>query len=232
MINSTPATSSERTAGPHRGFHPSRLLAAGLLSALLGVAGCESVRVADPLTRTAGGSDPEQQLAFWHGLAERPVTSNDEAFHAVLLFVDGEESAGDYDARVASLKGRKMLPAGFNRPSDEAVERGNFAVALSRALAIRGGVVMSVFGPSPRYATKELEFLNVYPPSSPNQTFSGAELLGVMSKAEEHQQARAGPSRDERIEQMRGMEKAGPLPPVEVAPTTQPARTETPTLVE
>ena len=37
-------------------------------------------------------------------------------------------------------------------------------------LLIRGGIVMSLFGPSPRYATKELEFAEVYPASSPNQT--------------------------------------------------------------
>lgn len=213
---------------PRHGPRARRGLCSSSAILLLWLAGCQSARVADPLTREPGGSDPEQQLAFWHGLADRPVTSNDDAFHALLLFADGQDPATDYAGRVANLKGRRMLPAGFNRPSDEAIERGNFAVALSRALAVRGGIVMSLFGPSPRYATKELEHLGVFPPSSPNQTFSGAELLGVMSKAEEHQQAKAAGTRDERIERMREMERAAPVPPAEAAPTTQPVFPETP----
>ena len=150
--------------------------------------GCQSARVADPLTRTVGGNDADQQLAFWHGLADRPVTSNDEAFHGLLMFAnDGDDPAGDYPGRVAALKARGMLPASFDQPADQSVDRGTVAVALTKVLNIRGGVIMRVLGPSPRYAVRELQYLNLYPPSSQNQTFSGSEFLGIIGKAEEYQ---------------------------------------------
>jgi hypothetical protein len=165
-----------------------------LLALLL--TGCTAARVDQPLTAQLGADDPDTQLEFWHSLAQQPVTSNDDAFHGLLLFLDGADPAADYAGRVDALKQRKLLPHGFSAPAEQAVDRGTLAVALSRVLQIRGGVVMSLTGPSPRYATKELMFLGIYPPSSPNQTFSGTEYLGIIGKAEDYQRvARAGTAR-------------------------------------
>ena len=156
----------------------------------LAIAGCGTATVDKPLAQTLGGDDPIQQMEFWHRLADQPVTSNDDAFHALLLFSDGSDPAADYAGRVRALKAKDLLPASFDQPANRALDRGTFSVALAKALKVRGGIVMSLFGPSPRYATKELEFASVYPSSSPNQTFSGSEFLAVMSRAEEYQKAR------------------------------------------
>src|SRR5215207_3277364 len=86
--------------------------------ALLAVAGCHSAKVTEPITGSVGGNDPGEQVEFWHRLAERPVTSNDDAFHGLLLFLDGEDRANDYAGRVAELKRRKMLPGGFDRAAE------------------------------------------------------------------------------------------------------------------
>jgi hypothetical protein len=178
--------------------HALILVTTGLLAVGVGISttGCKTARVDKPLTAELGDSDPDTQLEFWHTLAQQSVTSNDDAFHGLLLFLDGTDASTDYAGRVETLKSRKLLPAGFNRPAEEAVDRGTLAVALSRTLKIRGGLVMALTGPSPRYATKELVFLGIYPPSSPNQTFSGTEYLGIIGKAEDYQRVeRAGTSR-------------------------------------
>ena len=158
--------------------------------------GCQTARVDRPLTSELGDSDPETQLEFWHTLAEQPVTSNDDAFHGLLLFLDGSDPGADYAGRVAVLKDRGLLPRGYDAPAEQAVERGTLAVALARALDIRGGIMMSLSRDCPRYATKELVFLGIYPPSSPNQTFSGTEYLGIIGKAEDYQRvAKTGSAR-------------------------------------
>src|SRR5436853_6846955 len=77
------------------------------------VAGCQSARVARALTEVVGWSEREAQMEFWHQLAQRPVTSNDEAFHALLLYEDGKDECPDFAARVDALKSRGMLPGGF-----------------------------------------------------------------------------------------------------------------------
>ena len=169
-----------------------RVLAGVLLAgaAVILLAGCQTARVERPLTAEWGGNDPDSQLEFWHRLAEEPVTSNDDAFHGLLLFFDGEDPAADYAGRVAALRERGLLPGGFDEPAEQAVTRGTLALALVRALDIRGGVMMAFPGRNPRYAVRELQFLGLYPPSSENQTFNGAEFLGVIGKAEDYQRGK------------------------------------------
>ena len=157
------------------------------------VGGCQASRVASPLTKELTANDPDTQTEFWHRLQERPLSCNDEAFHGMLLYLSPEngDPSPDYATRLKVLKEKRLLPANFNRPADEAVGRGTLALMLCQILEIRGGLLMHVAGNSPRYATKELVYTGLYPPSSPNQTFSGAEFLGVIGKLEDQQRGDA-----------------------------------------
>ncbi|HET6252198.1 MAG TPA: hypothetical protein VFE47_31215 [Tepidisphaeraceae bacterium] len=165
-----------------------RLLCTLILLLLTGLlAGCQSATVAQPLTAKLSGNDPDSQLEFWHTLADRHVTSNDEAFHGLLLYLDNSDPAADYAGRVAALKSRKLIPANFDAPANQAVTRGVLAYAILEVLHLKGGWVLHVFHSSPHYAVRELESEGVYPPSTENQTFSGAEFLGIIGKVEDYQ---------------------------------------------
>lgn len=161
------------------------------LIALLGIAflasGCQMPHVKQPVDRQFGGSDVDAQLDFWHTLNDQLVASNDDAFHGLLLYLDSQDNMPDYPSRVAELKRRGLLPAYFNGPADEAVSRGIVAYAAVRMLKIKGGWMMSLFGTSERYAVRELMFRNVFPPSSPEQTFSGTEFVGIIGRIEDYQ---------------------------------------------
>lgn len=150
--------------------------------------GCQSAHVAHPLTEPLAGNGADAQMEFWHTLADRHVTSNDEAFHGVLLYLDGKDDSRNYDGRVANLQGRKMLAGNFRGGPDDALDRGTLAVIIVKALKIKGGWAMHVFGPTARYSVRELQDMNLYTPSSPNQTFSGSEFLGIIGKLEDFQQ--------------------------------------------
>jgi hypothetical protein len=195
--------------------------------------GCQSARVARPLTLDHGGNDDFEQLEFWHALAERPVTSNDDAFHGLLLFLDGNDPASDYSGRVSTLRSRKLLPTNFDQPPDRAVERGTLAVAIVRALKIQGGVMLSLFGHTPldtRYAVRELQYLELFPPSSPNQTFSGTEFLGIIGKLEDYRRGQRPAPREVAEENEAGIpqQQRGLQVPPEPRPGVprQPAGTE------
>src|SRR3954451_9281120 len=114
----------------------------GVIVLLFSFTGCHTAKVAQPLTGRLAGNDRDSQLEFWHTLANRPVTSNDEAFHGLLLYADGNDPPKDYNSRVSTLKSRRMLPAGFDQPADRAVERGSLAVAICKILDIKGGVML------------------------------------------------------------------------------------------
>jgi hypothetical protein len=155
------------------------------------VLGCSTAKVAEPLTANLSGSDPDAQMEFWHTLATRNLTSNDEAFHGLLLFLDSEDPAKDYNARVDLLKSKGLLDKGFSQPSDQAIQRGVLAQTLVRALKIKGGALQRLTHDHPRYATRELMYLDLYPPSSPQQTFSGTEFLGIIGRIEDYQRGNA-----------------------------------------
>jgi len=158
------------------------------LALIFAIAGCQSARVSEPLTRTLAGDDADAQLEFWHQLETRPVTCNDEAFHGLLLYLDQSDPNPDYVSRVNALKSRGLIPRGFNQSADQAVSRGTLAIAISNALKIKGGMMMHLSPDNSRYATRELVYMDLYPPSTPNQTFSGAEFLGIIGRVEDYQQ--------------------------------------------
>jgi hypothetical protein len=154
--------------------------------------GCQSAHVPNSVITKFPGSDADAQLNFWHELASRHLTSNDDAFHGLLLYVDGKDDSANYAQRVATLKSRGMLPDSFSAPADVAVRRGILAIAITKILDIRGGWAMHVFGPNQRYATRELIYDNVFPPSSAQQTFSGSEYVGIIGKIEDYQRTTGG----------------------------------------
>jgi hypothetical protein len=167
------------------------------LLALLG-GGCQSAGPAP--VRAGGGGEPtlasqlvrdedgaEDKTEFWYQLARRPVATNDDAFHALLLYLDGDDPAAGYAGRVRLLKQRRMLAANFDEPAAAPVQRGTLAAALVGPLGIRGGLTMQLLGTSPRYATRAMEYRGLYPAGTPNQAFSGAELVGVIGRVEDYQ---------------------------------------------
>jgi hypothetical protein len=168
-----------------RAFAPSRSLP--ILFLVVIAAGCQASRGGKPVAKELSGSDPDVVISFWHSLAEEPVASNDQAFRALLLYMNDKDDSADYNARVQSLRNRRMLPKNFNEPAEAAVKRGTLAVAIMRLIGDRGGITTHVFGPTPRYATRELMFLNIYPPSTGNQAFSGNELVGIIGRVEDYQ---------------------------------------------
>lgn len=163
---------------------PLLILAASALS----LSACANPPIAgEPVAVKHGGADADAQLEFWHALQERKLTSNDDAFHGMLLYLDGKDEATDYAGRVATLKARGMLGDGFDRPADEAVTRGTLAVIVAQGLKIKGGVALTLLPQSPRYATRELLFTGLFPQGSANQTLTGGQFVAIVGRLEDYQ---------------------------------------------
>src|SRR5437762_2607881 len=113
--------------------------ALALLVLFVGVVpGCQAPRMGKPLTKQLASSDPDAQIEFWHQLADQTITTNDEAFHGLLLYLDGKDDSADYAARVATMKSRKLLDGGFDEPAEAALRRGTLAVAVVKLIQTRG----------------------------------------------------------------------------------------------
>jgi hypothetical protein len=150
--------------------------------------GCTTPRAGTPLAQNVRADDSLGRLKYQRQIVERRICSNDDAFHLLIQYTNGQDPCGDYTQRVSWLKSRQMLPDGFDRPADEAITRGTLAVGIARVLNIHGGIVMRILPRSERYVTRELVYRGVYPPgSSPQQTYSGLEVIGVLAKMEDLQ---------------------------------------------
>lgn len=184
------------------------ILAAAVLGVSLVGGGCAKsgagVAGGTPLTAPAA-TKPVETVAsgeFWYALARSTRVTNAEATRAVLLHTDDPAADLDYAGRVAALKGKRMLPRDFSAPPESLADRGDLAVAICRILDLKGGLTSRMFPDNPRYATRTLVFEGVYPDSTPQQGFTGADFVGVIGAIDDR---RRGNPTDVPAEQIPGM---------------------------
>jgi len=157
---------------------------AGML--LAGLAGCQATRHASPLVTEYDQASVEAELDFWHGLAEQPLTTNNDAMHGLIELANDRDPNTSYADRLAWLKQRDLLAEGFDQPADRVVSCGTVAQVLANILEIDGGVTMHLIGAHPRYATRELIYLEIMRPSTPQQAMSGIEFVGTIGRARDY----------------------------------------------
>ncbi len=166
--------------------HTRHILCGLLVTAAM--AGCQRTQVDSPLLTDYPVEDEAARMAYWHGLAERPLVSNDEALHGLIVLIRGDDPTRNFEQRVQWLAERDYIDAGFGRPPNESVERGMIAGVIAQVLDIQGGLTMRLVGPHPRYATRELVYLDIMEPGTSQQGMSGIEFVGLIAEAEQRLQ--------------------------------------------
>ncbi|MCH2148712.1 MAG: hypothetical protein MK095_04700 [Phycisphaerales bacterium] len=123
---------------------------------------------------------------FWDALAEQAVVSNDDALHSLILMSDGRDPSSDFSGRMA-IAAEKGWLAGTSLPleANESASVGVLSVAGCNILTLKGGLTMRVFGPSPRYCTRELASLGILPDLTPNEALTGLEFIAFMNNIED-----------------------------------------------
>jgi hypothetical protein len=162
-------------------------LTLALLFVALTALGCQSAKIGKPATEDNGGPAAEAEMEFWHTLAIRPIASNDEVFHAMALFFEGKDPATTYAQRLDAAKARNWVAGDFAEPGDVTMRRGTFARGIAQGMKLEGGVLMRIVGPQPRYALRELEYMDLMPNSTEMQSLSGADLMAVIGRVEDYE---------------------------------------------
>lgn len=123
-----------------------------------------------------GQGSASQQLEFYDELERRPIVSQDDAVHAVLL-LNGGPSATTYQGRLAAAKARGLLDSGYAPPAREAVTVGEVSQMLARAMRL---------GPSGSTAdaTATMKREGLIPEQADQaQGLTGAQMLAVLASA-------------------------------------------------
>ncbi|MBX3358246.1 MAG: hypothetical protein KF745_07445 [Phycisphaeraceae bacterium] len=119
-----------------------------------------------------------QQLEFYDEMERRPITSQDDAIHAVLL-MDNGVSASTYPNRLTVAKARGLLDASYDRPPQEAVTVGEVSVMVARSLRLKSA-------DSPAAAVAELKQAGVIPETaSMYHGLTGAQLLALLGAVQD-----------------------------------------------
>lgn len=157
-----------------------RALAVVLSLAAFALPGCERSRIPDSAVERFPRAS--QELDFLDALDKQRVVTNDDALHALIAFADGTDLSSTYAGRVEVARRKGWVGKDWDRPGEESAAVGWMAVAGCRILDVKGGVTMRVFGPTPRYATKELVFMDVLPLRTENQSLSGREFVDYVNR--------------------------------------------------
>ncbi len=156
-----------------------------------GVFGCALLErtVSDDSSADTFGS-LENEFEFWDDVATRPVVTNNDAIHGLLLAIreepgaeDGSGVPGDYGARLQ--RARDLGWVDGDLPANESARVGTLAVAICEILQVRGGLTHRLLGPTERYSTRELIYLEVIPPRSDPQSFTGLEFVDLIGRLED-----------------------------------------------
>ncbi|TVQ55186.1 MAG: hypothetical protein EA377_03930 [Phycisphaerales bacterium] len=158
---------------------------------LLGVLlqnGCAMERTTAESSVVDSYATPDDELDFLDALERRRVVTNHDAIHALLMAAEPEaheDLPTDYESRVNRARQRGWVKEDAELPPNESATVGMIAVAVCDMLEIKGGLTMRVFGPSPRYATRELIFRQILPRRTDNQSMTGLEFIDLLSRVQE-----------------------------------------------
>jgi len=164
-----------------------------VLSMALLAAGCTTART--HLANTAVDQYPgaDETLDYWDALEQQSVTTNNDALHGLILFVDGDEGLlGTYPERVARARELGWMDDDGDPPAaDDSATVGLMAVAGCYILDIKGGLSMAIWGKTPRYSLRELVHISVLPGIGEHEALSGAEFIAYIDALEQRQRVDA-----------------------------------------
>ena len=131
---------------------------------------------------------------FFGELGYKDVATAADAARALAIFVsEGAETGADFDAARNYLQGKGLLTGWLKKaqPAD-ALDKGHLASLVCRALGIKGGLWMRLFGPLPRLALRECVYLELMVRGAEYAHVTGGELVGAIDRADRFRLAQAG----------------------------------------
>lgn len=118
-------------------------------------------------------------------LLQKRIAFHYDAAKAMVILMGVDEEYIDLSSQAAYLRDHGFLPKRLTQTFDpmQPLRKGVAAYMVHRALGITGGLAWHLFGPTERYALKELTFRGIMAPGHANDLVSGEELIQIMDQA-------------------------------------------------
>lgn len=150
------------------------------VAASLLAAGCRPYVMSDSAVDRFPKGD--QEIDFLTAVEKMNAVTNNDALHAFFLLQDGDDAHVDYTARRAEAQKRGWMPGDASPRPNEAAKVGWMAMAGCEVMQVQGGLTMHLLGNTPRYATRELVFMQILPLRTENQILTGTEFVDYINR--------------------------------------------------
>ena len=124
-------------------------------------------------------------LIYFAELMPKKIAFRYDACKALVVLMGVEDQYIDLDSQVIFLKEKNLLPKKFETGFDpmEPLQKGLTAYMFCKALGIKGGICLSLFGMSERYALKELVYQGIMSSGNVSDIVSGEELVSIVMQS-------------------------------------------------
>ncbi len=187
-VNGTP----RELAGPvllvgHEVFMPARSFASTLLTTIK-LPDTTNMRHLDDVARVRDvrgyGEVPLMtQSIFFRRLIRKNSVTKEDVCRAVAIFKKQPESLGTFDQLVTMLKQTWIIPEEWLFERDDPAERGFACYLFIRALELKGGLSIRLFGLSGRSAYREAVDLGLTQAVGHRSRVTGGELMTILQKS-------------------------------------------------
>jgi len=151
-----------------------------------------------------------EDATFLAYLADEPQVSVEEAYRAMLILADGQDSGKGFEERRRILEERGFARSAWRLRPEQVIDRGSLSYMVCQILRYRGGIDRIILGSwglgDRRYAHRELVHRKLLDSGSLDyQPVTGGLLVGLLARADEEMVAR-------RLYESKGID-LGPEPP-------------------
>ena len=124
-------------------------------------------------------------IVYFAELIQKKVTFRYDACKALVVLMGVEDQYIGLDSQITFLKEKNLLPKKFESEFDptQPLRKGLAAYMFCKALEIKGGLSLRIFGMSERYALRELAYQGIMPSGNVQDIVSGEELVSVLMQA-------------------------------------------------
>jgi hypothetical protein len=115
--------------------------------------------------------------------SQHTVTQNDAMRGLWLLMNHEKDDNADFTRRVEVLRQRDIVPDSWTFQADKPITKGQLAYMIYQACHVRGGVTLTLTGPSQRYCLRELQYQRFMSSGTIFDKVPGMEFVAVLQRA-------------------------------------------------
>jgi hypothetical protein len=131
----------------------------------------------------------EKRSDFLRRLYEKDRAGFGDALRLAVGLAKDAPAEGDAAATRQEAVGLGLIDPAWDLADGAPLSKGTLAFMLMKALNIKGGVTTAIFGPSRRYAFRELVYLRLMKGGADMEYVTGRELLDILTNAELYKRA-------------------------------------------